>query len=377
MALSLVLLVGGGLLLKSFLLALHVETGLRVEHVLTFALDPPYTKYSSSQRVSSFYENLTSRLQAVPGVGTAAAVMTLPMTGEYSGGPLEIEGRPKPADWMEMTCQYNTSTPGYFRAMGIPILRGRDFDEHDTAASLPVAIINDTFAKQFFPNEDPTGHRVKTSAEWQTIVGVVASYKHQQPTRAPVPMLYAPYSQAPGWSMWIVVRATGDPTKLAAAVRDTVRGLDRDLPILKLRTMRQVVADSLSGPRLMTSCLGGFALFALVLATIGVYGVTAYSVTQRIREMGIRVALGASRGDIRGLILRKGAWLAGLGVALGIPLAMALSRAMGSLLYGISPRDLTVFAGVPVVLLLVALAASFIPAQRATKVDPVVALRYE
>jgi putative ABC transport system permease protein len=275
--------------------------------------------------------------------------------------------------------QYNTVTPSYFRAMGIPLLRGRDFDERDTDASMPVAIINDTLARQFFPNEDPIGHRFKDDYDGsrRTIIGVVGSIKNQQPMNPPMPGFYAPHAQKAWSGMWVTVRTTGDPAKLAALARGAVHALDPDIPVLKMRTMPQVVADSLLEPMLLTSFLAGFAGFALVLAAIGIYGIIAYSVAQRMHEMGIRVALGASRSAILALILRRGAVLAGVGVALGIPLALAMSRLIGSLLYGISPRDLTVFIGVPILLVAVALAACCIPARRAMRVDPMVALRYE
>ncbi|HUJ31186.1 MAG TPA: ABC transporter permease [Candidatus Acidoferrum sp.] len=377
--LSLVLLIAAGLLLKDLLVILHMETGLRIEHVLTFYLDPPRAKYSTSQRSSALYEDLIANLKRAPGVDAAAAVGTLPMTSGMTGGSFEIEGRPKPADWVDTLVQYNTVTPGYFRAAGIPSLRGRDFDERDTAVSEPVAIINDALARQFFPNEDPVGHRFKDDYDGsrRTIIGVVGSIKNQQPMNPPMPGFYAPYPQKAWSDMWLTVRATGDPAKLAALARGAVHDLDPDIPVLKIRTMPQVVADSLSEPMLLTSFLAGFAGFALALAAIGIYGIVAYSVSQRMREMGIRVALGASRGTILALILRRGAVLAGVGVALGVPLALAMSRLMGSLLYGISPRDLTVFVGVPILLFAVALAACLIPARRAMRVDPIVALRCE
>jgi predicted permease len=239
-----------------------------------------------------------------------------------------------------------------------------------------VAIINDTFARQYFPNEDPIGHRIRRRG-WLTIVGVVGSVKHQQPMNAPVPMVYSPYTLAPDPGMWVTIRTEGDPQKLAVAVRGTVRALDPDLAVLKLRPMRQVVADSLVETRLIASFVAGFAGFALVLAAIGLYGVIAYSVSQRTHEIGVRIALGASSGDILALVLKKGALLAGAGIAIGVPGALAGSQILKSLLYGISPRDATVFIGVPLALVLVALAASYIPARRAARVGPIVALRQE
>jgi len=380
MALSLVLLIGGGLLLRSFLVVLRVETGLRVEHVLTFALDLPDSRYSSGQRAATFYQELLGRLRAAPGADAAAAVDTLPMNETGYGGGFQIQGRPRAADWVSTLVNYNASTPGYFRALDIPLLRGRDFEDSDARASLPVAIINDTLARQFFPGEDPLGHLFKDEygGQWRTIVGVVGSYKNQKPMNPPLPMVFRPLAQTSfGGEEWVVVRTSGDPAKLAATVRAAVRSLDRDLPIIKLRTMKQVVADSLSEPRLVAWFVAGFALFALVLAVIGIYGITSYSVQRRMHELGIRAALGASQGDLLGLVLRRGALLAASGAAIGIPVALALSRIMGSFLYGISPRDFVVFGGVPVLLLLVSLAATYLPARRAAKVDPMVALRYE
>ncbi|HUI44265.1 MAG TPA: ABC transporter permease [Terriglobia bacterium] len=378
-ALSLILLVGAGLLVKSFVLALRLQTGLRVDGVLTFALDLPEARYASASRVTGFYRDLLDRLRHSPGIESAAAVMTLPMTGGLTGGSFQVEGRPKAPDWVDTMVQYNITTPGYFRTMGIPVLRGRDFDEHDTATSRPVAVVNDRLARQFFPNDDPIGHRYRDDydGKWRTIVGVVGSTKFQQPVNAPFPGVYSPHAQSPSTFMWITARTSGDPGSLAGTARGAVRNFDRDLPLLKVRTMRQVVADSLSEPRLLMSFLAGFAAFALLLAAIGIYGIVEYSVRQRMHELGVRVALGASARDVLGLVLRRGAILAGVGAAVGIPLALAGSRLMGSLLYGISPRDLTVFAAVPLLLLLVALAACYLPARRAARVDPLIALRSE
>ena len=378
-ALSVILMAGAGLLMKSFALALDVDTGLRVEHVLTFALNLPGAKYSSEARVSAFYGDLLERLKSSAGVEAVAGVMNLPMTAGITGGSFQVEGRPKAPDWVDTLVEYNATTPGYFSAMGIPILRGRDFNAQDNGASLPVAIVNETLARQYFPNEDPIGHRYRDdySGKWRTIVGVTASVQHEQPTKPPMPGVYAPHAQWPSNSMWVTVRGRGDAAQLTETARRAVRELDGDLPLLKIRTMREVVADSLTESRLMASLLSGFAVFALLLAAIGIYGIVDYSVRQRRREMGIRMALGATYGDVVALVVRKGALPAVAGVAVGVPLALAGAGVIRAMLYGTSPRDLTVFMGVPALLLLVAVGASYLPARRAAKVDSMAALRCE
>jgi len=263
--------------------------------------------------------------------------------------------------------------------MGIPFLRGRDFNEQDTEASLPVGIVNDTLARQFFPGQDPIGQRYKDAydGQWRTIVGVVGSVKHQQPMNPSVPGLFCPHAQAPSRWMWITVRTRGDAAQLTETARAAVHALDHDVPLLKVRTMSEVVSDSLSVPRLLMQFLAGFALFAVLLDAIGIYGIVDYSVRQRTHEMGIRVALGASYGSVVRLVLQKGTLPAAAGVLMGLPAALAASGVLRAILYGISPRDLMVFAGVPVVLLLISLGASFLPARRAAKVDPIAALRWE
>jgi len=377
-SLSLVLLVGAGLLAKDLFVLLHLDLGIRTEHVLTFRAGLPYTKYSTPERVTAFYQTLLSRLKLEPGVDDAAAVDTLPMTGQYSGGAIETEGRAKPADWMDSDTQYNASSPGYFRIMGIPLLRGRDFDEHDDANAVRVAIVNDIFAKRYFPHQDPIGHRFRIAHNpWCTVIAVTGSFKHQQPMQDAVPMAYFSYAQSPSDVVSIAVHTKGNPGEFAAAVRRIVRALDSDLPIVRLQTMRQIVMDSVSEQSLIASFLVGFAGFALALAMIGIYSIIAYSVAQRMHEMGLRIALGASRQDILRLTVREGALLSAKGLGLGIPLALALSRGIGSLLYRTSPRDLLIFTGIPCGFALIALAAGYIPARRAAKVDPIVALRSE
>jgi putative ABC transport system permease protein len=378
-ALSVILLASAGLLVKSFIRTMQIDTGLRAEHVLTFEMDLPRTKYSTPEETSSFYQTLLDRLGHAPGVSGAAAVGTLPMTGSLTGGAFQVEGRAKAADWVDTMVEYNKSTPGYFQTVGIPLLRGRDFNAQDTATSLPVGIVNETLARQYFPGQDPIGQRYRDDydGQWRTIVGVVASVKHQQPTQPPMAGLYCPHAQSPSLWMWVTVRAQGDAAQLSATTRAAVHDLDGDLPLLELRTMREVISDSLSEPRLLMRFLTGFALFALLLDAIGIYGLVEYSARQRTHEIGIRMALGASRAKVAAEILRRGLVPAATGAALGLPVALATSGVLRALLYGISPRDFAVFTGVPALLLLVALAASLAPARRAAKLDAMAALRRE
>jgi predicted permease len=377
-ALSVVLLAGAGLMVKSVVHALHVDTGLRADEVLSFELGLPAARYSNTQ-ATKFYRDLLERLQATPGVDSAAAVTTLPMTGGLQEGAFLLDDRPKPPDWRNQMVQYSGSTPGYLRTMGIPILRGRDFNEGDTETSAPVGIINDTLARQYFGGEDPIGRRYRDDydGKWRTIVGVVGSVAHQQPTAPPIPGVFAPQAQWPSRWMWITVRARGRTAAMAGAVRATVHSMDANLPLMEIRTMREVFADSLTTARLLMHLLTAFALFALLLDAVGIYGMVEYAVRQRTHEIGVRLALGASRGAIMRLTLRRGMRPAGLGVVLGVPVALALSGVLRAMLYGISPTDILVFAGVPCVLLAVAFCASFLPARRAAAIAPAVALRNE
>jgi predicted permease len=376
-ALSVVLLAGAGLLEKDFLYLLRLDTGVRTENVLTFMIELPRRIYTA-QRATAFWSELMEKLQAVPGVRAASTVGSLPMSGNFSGGPFEIAGRPKPTDWMQMSTQYNDSMPGYFHTMGIPLLRGRDFDARDAPGSIPAVIINDFIARRYFSNEDPIGRRVRIgNGEWRTIVGVVGSTKHAAFSPRPEAQMYFAEAQSPDRAMSVVVRTAGDPTKLAGTAREIVRALDPALPVLRMRTMEEVVLDSLSQQSLMASFMAGFAAFALLLAALGIYGVIAYFVSQRTQEIGVRMALGATCRDVMSLVVRRGALLASAGVAAGMPAALWAARVMRSLLYGVSPSDLTVFVGVAALMLLIAMVASYIPARRAARVDPLLALRQE
>jgi len=377
--LSTALLIVAGLLTRDLFVVLQMNTGLHPENVLVFALDLPSIKYPTAQSKASLYRAVTADLRRVPAIEEVAAVGALPMTGDMTGGAFLVEGRAKASDWVDTMVQYNSVTPAYFRTMGIPLLRGRDFDERDMADATPVAIINDTLARQFFPNEDPIGRRFQDDYDnqWRTIVGVVGSIKNQQPMKAPVPGVYAPYPQKPWNTMWVVARSRGGLAQFGTVARDVTHVIDPDLMVLHLRAMKQVVAESMSQSQLLASFLAFFASFALALAAIGIYGILSCSVSRRSHEIGIRMALGAAPRDILKLVVGRGAMVTAIGLAIGLPVALSVSGILRTLLYGIGPRDELVLTAVPAMVIVVALAASYFPARRAARVDPNVALRYE
>jgi putative ABC transport system permease protein len=371
-SLALLLLVGGALLTTSFVHLLRVDTGIRAEGLLTFRVSLAGPRYSAEAARSQFFGTLLDRLRAVPDITSAGAVNPLPMSREYSGGGFTIEGRPAPANWRDMATQYCQATPEYFRTMGIPVVLGREFAPSD--AGQPVVLINNALARRFFPGASPLGHRI---ARFGTIVGVVGDVRHNGPASEPGPQLYYPAASRPGRTMSIAVRTAGDPLTLAAVVRQQVHGLDADLPVDRLKPMTTVITEATADVRIITALVAGFAVFALALAAIGMYGVIAYSVSQRRHEIGIRFALGASRGSVVGLVLGRGALLAFTGIVIGVPLALAAVRLTAAFLFGVSPRDAAVFAAVPTLVLAVALFASYLPARATTKINPLDALRSE
>lgn len=377
--LSLLLMTGAGLLSKSLVRSLHLDTGIQVEHVLTFGISLPEARYRTGTQAAAFFPELLDQLNHSPDVQRAAGVSTLPMTDDFTGGSFQIEGRPKAADWVDTMVQYNIVTPGYFTTMGIPILRGRDFNEHDGDKSLQVGIVNSVLTQQYFPNQDPIGHRYRDdyTGQWRTIVGVVASIKNQQPMNPPVPGVFAPHAQSPQNWMWITIRGRGEESQLIGAARSAVYGLDNQLVLRKFRMMRQVVAESLTGEALIAWFLNGFAGFSLLLAAIGIYGIVEYSAKERTREMGVRLALGATCWNVLRLSLKEGLLPVFVGLLIGIPAALASTTILRSQLYGISPYDATIFSCVPAALLLVAFIASLLPARRAAGLDPITALRSE
>jgi len=382
-ALSLVLLVGTGLLVRSFAHILDTDPGFQPEHVLTASLYLPGKQYSEDGQVRSFYRNLIERLGQLPGVKMAGASTDLPLEGGWNHVVTPEDYRTAPGAGLNVA--YHSIIEGnYLQTMGIPLLRGRYFTSQDKLGSTPVLIVSKSLAGRYWPDQDPIGKRLKwgpaaSNDPWLTIVGVVSDAKQSALDTATVPHTYEPYGQHEGApsNLNVAIRAAGDPASLTSALRAAVWGLDRQLAVAQLRTMDQVISESNAPRRFNVSLLAAFAALAVVLAAIGIYGVIAYSVAQRTHEIGIRMALGAEARDVLKMVIVHGLWLALSGVALGAIGALALTGFLSSLLYGVKPTDPLTFVAVSLLLLAVALIAVYIPARRATKVDPMVALRYE
>jgi putative ABC transport system permease protein len=382
-ALSLVLLVGAGLLIRSFTRLTDVNPGFDPRNVLTQYVGLSGDRYAESARQSAFYEQLLERIQRLPGVEAAGASCPLALTYRTSGR-FTIEGRPPASSNERLSAHYRSVSSDYFRAMGIRLIEGRSFSRNDGAQSAPVVIINETMARQFWPNESPLGKRITITLRLQSgqtipreIVGVVADVRHAGLHEPSGPEMYTSHLQVPwGWT-WLVVRTKVEPASMAPAVTAELRALDKSVPAVAARTMEERLSDSLAARRFNMLLLGGFAALAVVLAGMGIYSVMAYSVSQRRREIGVRLALGARPGAVFRLVISQGMTMAMAGVALGLGASFALTRYLVSLLYGVKPTDPLTFGGVAALLLGVALVACWIPARRATRVDPVVALRHE
>jgi predicted permease len=378
-ALALVLLVGAGLLINSFARLIRVPPGFDPEGVVIARTTMPGARYPKRQQSKALYRQVTERLAALPGVESAAVASNLPLTGQWQIGFI-IDGRPG-NEYYEADGALVSND--YFRAMGIRLIRGRPFTDDDREDAPPVVVINETMARSFWPGEDPIGQRVKWGGwgkdAWLTVVGVAADIKFSSLEAAPAPAIYMPIFQIPRARPGVVfiARASAGAEGLIPAVRGEIRAADEELPVYDLRTMKQVVAESVSQRRFSMTLLAAFAAAALLLAAIGLYAVISFSVTERTHEIGIRMALGASRGQVLKLVMGEGLSLILTGTLAGIAGALALTRLMSSLLYGVSATDFVTFAATSLVLAGVALGACFVPARRATKVDPMVALRHE
>jgi putative ABC transport system permease protein len=378
-ALSLVLLIGAGLLVKSFVHVLTADKGFDAEQVLMADLTLSSVKYAEPQQQSLFFQQFLESLKTVPGVESAAVINNAPLTGGGTNGGIRIEGRTDPPDQLPIS-EKQIVSPEFFSLMRTPLVRGRVFTAQDNTSTAQVAIINESLARRYFEGQDPIGRRIDFN--WDTkgtqeIVGIVRDIKQYGLDLPTDPTIYVPYAQRPNAGMTVLVRSSIDPASLVGAMRRQLLTLDKEQPLAQVRTMQQVVAESTGQRRLMVMISALFGALALLLAALGLYGVMAYTVTQRTREIGVRMALGAQRRDVLKLVISKGMAMALIGIAAGLAGAFALTRLMASLLFDVTPTDATTFTVVPAVLIVVALLACFIPARRATKVDPLVALRYE
>jgi len=381
-AAALILLVGAGLLLKSFLHLLQVNPGFRTENVLTMRISLPDGKYKSADAMAGFYRQLLERVAPLPGIEASGVINLLPVLQAGYNGEFQIVGQDPDPSGKPPLVEIRTVSPDYFRALGVPLVSGRTFNARDQQGSEPVAIVNETFARRLIPNQDPLGKYIKDDQEpGIKIVGVVGDVKQFGLIAPTIPELYTPYTQPPGpgttQTMTLVVRTSGDPEALGPVLRKEVLSVDPAQPVYEVQTMQTVIGKAVSYQRLNMQLLGIFATLAMILAVIGIYSVMSYQVSQHTHEIGIRMALGAQPWHVLRLILREGLTLTLIGVVLGVAGAFALTRLLASLLFGVRASDPLTYVMVSLLLIFVALLACILPARRATKVDPLIALRYQ
>ncbi|HKR11321.1 MAG TPA: ABC transporter permease [Pyrinomonadaceae bacterium] len=381
-AMALVLLVGAALLMKSFTRLLHVEPGFNPDNVLTMELqlaDLEPSRYAREEERAAFFQRLMDRLKAMPGVENAGGVLSLPLSGAFESTDLIPEGQASLPDAQRPEADYTIVTPTYFETLQIPLLRGRHFNAQDKKDTPGVIVVNNVLAQVLWPGQEPIGKRFRVGFEEQQreVIGVVGSIKQTTLDAEVRPAMYMPHQQSPNSGMTVLVRTKGEPLSMAVAVREEVRAVDKDVPVTQVQTMEKVLGASVAQPRFSMLLVGLFATLALVLSAVGIYGVMAYSVSRRAHEIGVRMALGAGAGQVLKLVLKDGMTLALAGIGIGLLGAFALTRLMASLLFEVSAKDPATFAGVAVFLGVVAFIACYIPARRATKVDPLIALRNE
>ncbi|HEX8175887.1 MAG TPA: ABC transporter permease [Pyrinomonadaceae bacterium] len=381
-ALSLVLLIAAGLMIKSLLRLQKVNPGFNPDNLLTMNLFLPKSKYGEEYRQAAFQQRLLERVAALPGVEGAATVDDLPFGEMQQIYGFNIEGQATSEPSARPRAYFRTVSPDYFRVMGIPLVKGRTFSEQDKQDAEKVVMINDAVARRYWPGEDPLNKHIKrgrseSNSPWLTVVGVVGSANQTALTIAPQPEIYLPYLQNTGPAMTLVTRTASNPKGSLPSVQREVSALEKDLPVSDVKLMTDLLSTSIGQPRLYTLLLGIFAFLAIVLTALGIYGVMSYSVTQRTHEIGVRMALGAQPSDILKMVIRESVFLTLCGLAIGLALTFALTRTLSSLLFGVTPFDLTIFALLSLVMFGIALLSSYLPARRSTKVNPLIALRYE
>ena len=381
-ALAMVLLVGAGLFVRSFIAITAVSPGFSSQHLVKAEVSLPQFEYSTAQQWTAFAGDLLARIQAEPGMRDSAIGLPLPLVHPFVNLGFEIEGSPAPPASQARTANYVAASPEYFRVMGIPLLQGREFSREDVASTPRVTIISEAMARMYFPNQNPIGKRLvfgfpPNGEAPREIVGVVGNVRDVELRQAPAAMMYVPFAQAPFWGTVVVVRTNLSVAAVADAIRRDAHAIDKDLPVTDIGAIPELVDATLAQPRFQTLLLGLFSGLALTLAAVGIYGVISYSVIQRTHEIGIRMSLGAQPDQVLRLVMGQGAKLALAGIVIGSAAALALTRLMRSLLFEVSPADPLTFAGIAALLVAVALAACYIPARRAMRVDPMTALRYE
>jgi predicted permease len=375
-AMALILLAGAGLLFRSFIALRGVETGVTAQNVLTMRMSAPESRYADAASLAEVYRSLEERIGALPGVEAAGFTLDVPLASDHQGTRLDIEGEPPPTAEDPRSVHFSVASPGYFRAMGVPVTAGRGFDSRDGADAELVVLINDALAQRFFPGQDPVGRRIILGGP-RRIIGVIGNVRLETMAADPGPAMILPHAQIPERSLSLVVRTRGEPVSMIGPVRDAIRSVDRGIPLYDVKTMEQVLADSVAQPRFSSLLLLVFSAIALALATVGIYGVISYTVTQRSREIGLRIALGARAVDVVRMVIGNGLALVATGMLIGIGLGLVLSRTMASMLHGTAPGDPFTFVAVSAFLLLVSILACWIPAHRASRLDPLRALRLD
>jgi putative ABC transport system permease protein len=380
MAITLILLVGAGLMAKTLWALLHVPPGFRSDHVLTARITLPAARYPDAGRVADFQRDLFDRLRQAGGVQSAGAAAYLPLTGDDNGWAFFIDGRPPLPTGVYDFAKYRAVSDGYFEAIGMPILEGRSFNPADNQDAEFVVVINQSMAREFWKGQQPVGQRLRFGGpRWRTVIGIVGDVRHEGLDGAPKSEMYVPIAQAPNIERVarVVLRTSLDPRAMTSTLRSAVSATDASVPVDQVRTMDEILSASVGQPRFKAFLLAALSVLALVMASVGIYGVTNYAVVQRTRELGIYLAVGATTGDVLRLVLGRAALLIGVGLVLGLLASLALTRLIAGWLFGVTAVDLETFAAVSLLLVAVACLASYIPARRATKIDPMVALRYE